>query len=159
MSKKDVIDALSASALYAQCNKCGGEFKLADSLIFDGLEQFPENALMVKENMEQQFKQQMDDFDKKSKMVDEGAEQRALYVGFGKIMEKIIPAHKDFNVPLSDCRPLFEPIDMISFNGLYQNKIESLTFYEIKTGKSRLNKHERMIRDTVNDKRVFLREF
>lgn len=148
MSKKDVIEALSSSALYAQCNKCGGEFKLSESLIFDGLEQFPEDAVIVKEDMEQQFKLQIEDFDKKSKMVDEGAEQRALYVGFGKIMEKIIPAHKDFDIPLSDCRPLFEPIDMISFNGLNRNKIESLTFYEIKTGKSRLNKHERMIRET-----------
>jgi len=48
MSKKDVVEALLSSALFAQCNKCGGEFKLSDSLIFDGLEKFPDDALMLR---------------------------------------------------------------------------------------------------------------
>ena len=77
-----------------------------------------------------------------------------MEVGIGKIMEKIIPAHKEFKMPLTDCRPLFEPVDFIVFNGMSKMKIDSVTFLEIKTGGSQLNKHERMIRDAIDDKRL-----
>ena len=159
MSRTDTIKALSSSKLYAQCHKCGGEFKLSDTLIFDGLEPFPEQAYKIKEDKEKEYKQKIDNLKNRTLEADEGAEKRALAVGFGKIIEKIIPAHKDFDIPLSDCRPLFEPIDIITFHGLNKGDIDSITFYEIKTGKSSLNKHERMIRDAVIDKRVLLREF
>lgn len=158
MSREEVIKSLSSSKLFAQCHKCGEDFKLTDTLIFDGLIPFPEQALKVQGEMEGIHIERSDALEKSTLSVDEGAEKRAYSVGFGKIMEKIIPAHRDFGIPLSECRPLFEPIDMIAFNGLEKEKIESITFYEIKTGNSRLTKHERMIRDAVNDKRVSLRE-
>ncbi len=158
MSREEVIKSLSFSKLFAQCHKCGGGFKLSDALIFDGLISFPEQALKLQGEKEDEYIERSDALEKSTLQADEGAEKRAYSVGFGKIMEKIIPANKDFGIPLSECRPLFEPIDMIAFNGLEKENIESITFYEIKTGKSRLNKHERMIRDAVNDKRVSLRE-
>lgn len=80
-----------------------------------------------------------------------GAEQRAIYVGIGKIVENILPTYADFKIPTCDCRPLFEPIDMIAFNGLSKGVIDSLTFIEIKTGKSKLNKHQKQIKDAVKD--------
>lgn len=158
MSREEVIRSLSSSKLFAQCNKCGVDFRLSDSIIFDGLIPFPEQAAKIQGEMEDVYIGRSDALEKSTLQADEGAEKRAYSVGFGKIMEKIVPAHKDFGIPLSECRPLFEPIDMIAFNGLDKEKIESITFFEIKTGKSRLNKHERMIRDAVCDKRVSLRE-
>ncbi len=87
-----------------------------------------------------------------------GAEKKAIEVGIGKIVEKVIPAYKKFGIPINDCRPLFEPIDFLVFNGLGKNNVNSLTFLEIKTGNAQLNKHERMIRDAVDNKKVFYKE-
>ncbi len=61
---------------------------------------------------------------------------------------------QNFGIPLCDCRPLFEPVDIIAFNGLGSGKIESITFCEIKTGKARLNPRERMVKEAVEDGRV-----
>ena len=88
---------------------------------------------------------------------DVGAEKKAIEVGVGKCLEKIMPACKGFCTPLADCRPLFEPIDMILFNGLTAGKVESITFMEIKTGASRLNTHQRRIRDAIADQEVSFR--
>jgi len=50
-------------------------------------------------------------------------------VNFGKIVEKIFPSVKSFPYRPADCRQLFEPIDYIVFNGLYNNgNINELTF-------------------------------
>jgi len=75
-------------------------------------------------------------------------------VGLGKIIEKVIPAYKDFGKPISDCRPLFEPIDMILFNGLSTGSVKSINFMEIKTGNSRLNQHQRLVKDAIHEEKV-----
>ena len=54
----------------------------------------------------------------------------------------------------SDCRFLAEPIDMIVFDGASNMDIQHITFMDIKTGNSTLNRHQRMIRDSVLDKKV-----
>ena len=70
------------------------------------------------------------------------------------IIEKVIPAYKNFNLPLSDCRFLAELIDMVVFNGASDMKVNSITFMDIKTGNSNLNKHQRQIRDAIKDNEV-----
>mgnify|MGYP000380249291 CR=1 FL=1 len=69
-------------------------------------------------------------------------------------MEKIIHLHKEFNFTLEDCRFLAAPLDFIIFDGAASNKVNHITFMEIKTGKAALNKHQRMIRDAVHDHKV-----
>jgi len=54
----------------------------------------------------------------------------------------------------SDCRFLAEPIDMVVFHGLSDNKINHITFMDVKTGKAHLNDHQKTIRDAVNDHKV-----
>ena len=100
--------------------------------------------------------QKHDALDKQIIRSDEGAEKKAIEVGFGKIIEKIIHLHKDFNIPLEDCRFLAEPLDVIVFNGSSKNNVDHITFMEIKTGKSPLNKHQRMIRDAIQDHNVLV---
>jgi|TARA_B100000809_G_scaffold255191_1_gene293383 predicted Holliday junction resolvase-like endonuclease len=100
--------------------------------------------------------QKHDALDKQIIRSDEGAEKKAIEVGFGKIIEKIIHLHKDFNIPLEDCRFLAEPLDVIVFNGSSQNNVDHITFMEIKTGAARLNKHQRMIRDAIKDGNVLV---
>jgi predicted Holliday junction resolvase-like endonuclease len=154
MSKEQLIMQLRESQLFAECPRCRGEFRLGDALLFDGLGEFPEEAMVIQQRLQEELKGREKDLGKREVMADAGAEQRALSVGFGKILEKIAPAHRDFMVPLGDCRPLFEPIDLIAFNGLGEGSVNSITFYEIKTGKARMNTHERMVKQTVEDHRV-----
>ena len=149
----DLIKDLKSSGLYAECT-CGKEFKLSDAILFDGLGPFPDIAEIKRGELQDELTRRMDELKKRKLYVDTGAEKKAIEVGFGKIIEKIVPAHRNFKMPPCDCRPLFEPIDLIVFNGMAEMNIDSVTFLEVKTGNSRLSDRERMIRDAVDDKRV-----
>jgi len=122
--------------------------------LFDGRGAFPEDAEAIRQNMLKEMEQRKEILEKRKVSADVGAEKKAIEVGIGKIIEKIVPAHRMFKMPLCDCRPLFEPIDFIVFNGMSKMTVNSVTFLEIKTGNSRLNKHERMVRDAITDKRI-----
>jgi len=154
MSKENLIRELSGSSLFAECPKCGQEFKLRDALLFDGLKTFPEEALLIQQQLQEELVKRMDNLKKRGVRADEGSERQAVATGLGKILEKVVPTHRDFNVPLSDCRPLYEPIDLIAFNGLSKGTIKSITFYEIKTGKARLNQHEKMVMKAIDEGKV-----
>ncbi len=70
------------------------------------------------------------------------------------------PTHnEDFKWQLPDCRFLGDPIDLLTFNGLYLNKIDSISFIEVKSGKARLNKHQKLVKEAVEDNRVKYRVF
>ena len=150
MKPQSLIKQLQDSNLYAEC-QCGGEFKLSEATLFDGTGKFPEVAEEIRKGHIQELKERMEQLKKRKISADVGAEKKAIEVGVGKCLEKIIPACKGFRTPLADCRPLFEPIDMILFNGLTAGKVDSITFMEIKTGASRLNTHQRRIRDAIAD--------
>jgi len=154
MSNEDFIASLKKSGLIAECPKCHNEFKLNDGFLFDGLGQFPSEAQQIRERLQGELDERAVELGKRTIRADVGAERQAIATGLGKILEKVIPAHKDFKVTLGDCRPLFEPIDLIAFNGLSTGSIDSVTFYEIKTGKARLNAHEKMVKEAVEDGRV-----
>jgi predicted Holliday junction resolvase-like endonuclease len=157
MTTKNIIEELKKSNLYAECTSCGEEFKLSSSILFDGLGAFPSEAEKIRQELLQELKSELEKLKKRKISAVEGAEKKAIEVGIGKIIEKILPTCKDFNMTLSDCRPLFEPIDMIVFNGATNNRVNSITFLEIKTGNARLNEHQRMIRDAIVDKKVSFR--
>jgi len=152
-SQNKLISELTSSNLYAECTHCGEEFKLSDAILFDGLGAFPKIAAEKREALFTELKKRIDEL-KKRKISVIGAEKKAIEVGIGKIIEKIIPAYKEFKIPLSDCRPLFEPIDLIVFNGMTKMNIDSVTFLEIKTGSSRLSQHEKMVRDAIDGKKL-----
>jgi predicted Holliday junction resolvase-like endonuclease len=154
MSKEEFIAGLKKSSLVAECPRCHEEFKLSQALLFDGLGPYPVEAQQIQERLQVGLDERAVELGKRTVRADVGAERQAIASGLGKILEKVIPAHKDFKVTLSDCRPLFEPIDLIAFNGLSRGVVDSVTFYEIKTGKARLNQHEKMVKEAVEDGRV-----
>lgn len=84
--------------------------------MFDGAGQFPKEA----EDIQKQLLAELDERDKKLQIkmasANEGAEKKSFDVGIGKCLEKILPACKGFCTPLAECRPLYEPIDMVLFN-------------------------------------------
>lgn len=149
-----LILTLQKANLFAECPRCGGEFFLSESILFDGQQPFPSEADKIRQQLQKELDEKIALLQKRQIMADEGAEKKAIEIGIGKIIEKVIPAYKNFRLPLSDCRFLSEPIDMIVFDGASDMKINRITFLDIKTGNSRLNTHQRQIRDAVKDHQV-----
>lgn len=151
------IKGLKTSELVAQCPKCNKEFSLSDALLFDGTKKFPAEAEKVRIKLVQELAERTEKLEKREVSADVTAEKRAIDVGFGKIIERFIPAYKDLKLQFAECRPLFDPIDIIVFSGLIERKVNGITFLEIKSGDSDLNKHQRMIRDAITDNKVEMR--
>ena len=149
-----LINQLKVSKLYAECKECGEEFPLSKAVLFDGLGDFPEPAELKRKQMLEELQAKLDELKKRKVSAGPGAEKKAIEVGIGKIIEKVMPAYQNFGMPISDCRPLFEPIDMIIFNGLSAMSVQSITFMEIKTGKSRLDEHQKLVKEAVSDGKV-----
>lgn len=156
MGTKETILELKGSKLYAECPSCNESFKMGEAFLFDGTKPFPTEALVVRTRMLNGFEQQKKDFEKRRKsLIDtKKSEIGARAVNIGQKMEVFFPILKDFKLALPDCRFLGEPIDMITFNGCSNNKIESMSFIEVKTGTARLNEHQKAVKDAVNDKKV-----
>jgi predicted Holliday junction resolvase-like endonuclease len=135
---------------------CGEEFKLSDALLFDGMGKFPEPAEEKRLLLLHELEKREEELKKRQVSVDVTAEKKAIEVGFGKIIEKFIPAYKDLKLQFCECRPLYEPLDLIVFRGLLKKDVDLITFLEIKSGESRLNNHQRMIKKAVLDGKVDL---
>ncbi len=158
MKTEAIINKLKNSDLYGEC-PCGGEFKLSDVLLFDGTKPFPPEVKEVQEKYEDQLKQREEDLEKSKKLATERATITTTAVNIGRILEKVLPTMDDFKWAIPDCRFLGDPIDLVTFNGCSQNKIESISFIEVKSGKARLNKNQRRVRDAVQDKSVLYEVF
>lgn len=144
------IKLLQTSKLYAECPSCGEEFSLAKSLLFDGTKKFPEKAEEKRLELLQEMDERTAELIERQKKAKTKSEKTAVAVGIGKIIEKILPAHKNFTIPPPDCRFLGEPIDMIVFDSISNNDINHITFLDVKTGNAKLNPHQKLVRDAVN---------
>ena len=158
MRTEDIIYKLKNSNLYAECS-CGGEFKLSDVPLFDGTKPFPPEVKEVQERYEEELKQREEGLEKSKQLATERATITTTAVNIGKSLEKVLPSMDDFRWEIPDCRFLGDPIDLVTFNGCCQNKIESISFIEVKSGKARLNKNQRRVRDAVHDKKVIYEVF
>jgi predicted Holliday junction resolvase-like endonuclease len=152
-STAQLIKQLKESNLYAVC-PCGGEFKLSDTILFDGTQSFPSEALEVQKELKEELKEREEDIKKRKKSATEKAEKTATAVNIGKKLEVVLPTMKDFKWRLPDCRFLGDPIDFIIFNGYSLSDIYSLSFVEVKSGGARLNAHQKAIKEAIKDKKV-----
>jgi len=155
------INNLQKSKLVAECPNCQIEFQLSEAILFDGTKKFPKSAELIKNELlldlkerQTELNQRLKDLETRKISADIGSEKKAIEVGLGKIMEKVLPYYKDFTIPLADCRFLAEPIDVIIFDGASEQKIKKLTFLEIKTGDAILNPHQRMVKKAIENKKV-----
>lgn len=97
--------------------------------------------------------------DLESKLIEETEERRRVLsqkksseVRLGNIAETLAPFLDQFEFNPEHCTFLGKPIDYISFG------TQGITFIEIKSGKSQLNKKQREIRDQIKNKLVFWKE-
>jgi len=148
------IKNLKNSRLITNCPNCSKEFSLSKALLFDGTVQFPETAEITKTEWEKNLENRLSKLKELRKKTAERSKTGAISSGAGKILEKILPAHKNFDMVSADWRFLEEPIDIIEFQGLSNNNIDHITFMDIKTGKSPLQQNQKQIRDVVNDHKV-----
>ncbi len=156
-----MIKQLRESNLFAGCPNCGGEFSLSKADLFDGTKKFPESAESIKNKLLLDLKEKqtelslrLNDLEKRKISAPAGSEKKAIEVGMGKIMEKVLPYYKDFTIPLADCRFLAEPIDVIIFEGASNQEITKLSFLEIKTGDADLNSHQKVIKKAIENNNV-----
>ncbi len=149
-----MLDQLQHSDLYARCPNCEEEFKLSSAILFDGLGVFPDIAEKKRKGWLDDLKLRAKELKQRKVSVDVRSEKMAIAAGIGKIIEKVLPAYRQFNQPITDCRALFEPVDLIIFKGCSNSKVDSITFMDIKTGNSKLKPHQRLIRNAVENKKV-----
>lgn len=158
MTTQQIINELKTSILWGEC-PCGGMFRLRDAILFDGTQQFPPEAIVTRRRYEELLKKKRDDLKKNKKLTNVKAEITSKAVNIGGSCEKVLPTLKDFRLNLPDCRFLGNPIDMITFNGLSFNKVDSLSFIEVKTGRARLNKNQKLVKEAVEDHKVRYRVY
>lgn len=158
MKTKDVISQLKSSNLIAQCPHCDEKFNFSDAILFDGTKTFPAEAVEVKALLEKRYEKYQQDLQRKIDSATIKAEVTTEAVNIGKGLEKIVPTMKDYKWTLSDSRFLSDPIDLIIFDGLARGKVDSISFIEVKTGKSPLNPHQKMVKRAVGENRITYRE-
>ena len=83
---------------------------------------------------------------------DTAARQRATIKG--DISEIIAPWSMKVVNSVKELNFLGNPIDFIGFKGLDGDGDVEIKFIEVKSGKSRLNKNQRRVRDAVEEKRI-----
>jgi len=154
-----LIAKLRRSGLYGECPQGYGDFKLSQTAIFDGTKPFPEEALEIQLQMQSILKDKKDELEKKRKRATTTAAITTEAVNIGKNLEKILPTMSDFKWTVPDCKFLGDPIDLLVFKGLAFNKVSSIDFVEVKSGKAKLNKHQRSIKDAIEDKKVSYKVF
>ncbi len=77
----------------------------------------------------------------------------------GQFSEQLAPYLPDFPYSPTEVRFIGKPIDFIVFKGMDQKEITDVVFVEVKSAKSRINSHERKLRDAITNKRVSWEEY
>lgn len=77
----------------------------------------------------------------------------------GMFSEQLAPYLPDFPYSPSEVRFLGKPIDFIVFKGMDNKKIDEVVFVEVKSGNSKINNHEKNLKETIEKKKVRWEEY
>ena len=85
----------------------------------------------------------------------EDAIKRSRSSLMGRLFETVRPFLPEFSHHPGDLRSIWNPVDFVSFNGLALNRcVESITFVEVKSGRSTLTGVERSVREAIEHGKV-----
>jgi predicted Holliday junction resolvase-like endonuclease len=87
------------------------------------------------------------------KIIDERLKKSREVLG-GQFSEQLAPYLPGFPFSPTEARFIGKPIDFIIFKGMDNKDIQEVVFVEVKSGKARVNAHERKLRDAIKDGRV-----
>lgn len=80
----------------------------------------------------------------------------------GKVSEVFAPFLKGFPFNASESKFIGDPIDYLVFEGLDERDVKAVHLVEVKTGKSKLTKHQKQIKDLIdslNSEKIKFHEF
>ena len=77
----------------------------------------------------------------------------------GLFSEQLAPYLPDFPYSPSEVRFIGKPIDFIVFKGADGKNIDEVVFVEVKSGKSKINAHERNLKNAIENKKVRWEEY
>mgnify|MGYP001578645295 FL=1 len=77
----------------------------------------------------------------------------------GQFSEQLAPFLPNFKYLPTEARFIGKPIDFLVFKGMDEKKIDEVVFVEVKSGKAKLNEHERNLKETIDKKRVRWEEY
>jgi len=153
--KRDLIKDLKSNPnIYAECPECGKAFPLRKAIMFYVDSPIPKEVQVIVNERHTAIVERRKELSKQRRKLKERVEKATVPVNIGKMIEKVAPAMKEFDFDRRDCRTLFEPIDYLVFNGLAKGNLDSIYFVDIKTGRARLNEHQRQIKDAVESGKV-----
>ena len=151
---KEIIGTLEENQFYVECPCCGETILLKNAGLFY-LDDFSPDAEKLYQQKVAECKLREKQLREKRKKISEKSEVSTAAINIGFNSERIAPLMKDFSFDRNDCRSLFDPIDYIIFEGLSKkNSVNKILFTEIKTGRARLNDHQKEIRSLVERKQV-----
>lgn len=136
---------------------CGHSYRLSESVLFHG-DSVPDTARGPVDRLNTDLQTLKAGLEKlKSRLAN--AEQKSVDIQFGKTVEKIVPVLQGFPYTPRDCRPLFDPIDYIAFDGWTQQRVRRIDFIDVKSGNAALSGVQVKIRDAVLRGDVTIEEF
>ena len=77
----------------------------------------------------------------------------------GQFSEQLAPYLPDFPYSPSEVRFIGKPIDFIVFKGADSKNIDEVVFVEVKSGKSKINSHEKNLKNAIDNKKVRWEEY
>ena len=85
------------------------------------------------------------------------AKSRAVLGGL--FSEQLAPYLPDFPYNPSEVRFIGKPIDFIVFKGADNKEIKEVVFVEVKSGKAKINNHEKNLKNAIEKKKVRWEEY
>ena len=77
----------------------------------------------------------------------------------GQFSEQLAPYLPDFPYSPSEVRFIGKPIDFLVFKGADSKNIDEVVFVEVKSGKSKINAHEKNLKNAIDNKKVRWEEY
>ncbi|MGH2359186.1 MAG: Holliday junction resolvase-like protein [bacterium] len=151
---QDLIHALNSGGFYCECPTCDQPMRLRDAGLFY-LDAFSPEAADRYRQLLEEVKERRKALNELRKNIPLRSQKGAEAVNIGFILERIAPSMKSFAFDHNDCRSLFDPIDYVIFDGLSRKGlVERIIFADIKTGKAKLQKNQKEIKELVERKKV-----
>jgi predicted Holliday junction resolvase-like endonuclease len=129
------------------CPSCRGMFRLSEVELF----YIPDR----KKDFLGELRKKESELDERVYDERKDALKRSRASLMGSLFETVRPFLPGFKHNPGDLRSIWDPVDFISFNGLASSRcVESITFVEVKAGRSSLSPIERSIQRAVEEGKV-----